>query len=264
MFGEEGAQAILKEMKQLDVRDVMQPVMELTKEQKRKALEHLMFLKQKRCGRIKGRGCADGRKQRTCKGKNETSSPTVTTESLFLSCVIDAMEGRDVATVDIPGAFMQAETDEVIHVRLSGPLAVLMGRLDPKKHQQHIQHEKGKPVLHAKLNKALCGTLQAAQLFWQDLTSVLAGWGFELNGCDRCVANKVINGKQCTILWHVGDLKISHVDPGVVTELIDKLEERCRKEAPLTRNRGTIHDCLGMTINCSVKGKVVFRMDDCV
>ena len=34
--------------------------------------------------------------------------------------------------------------------------------------------------------------------------------GFKLNPYDRCVANKEINGKQCTIIWYVDDLKISH------------------------------------------------------
>ena len=49
----------------------------LTKTQKKAALKYLMFLKQKRCGKIKGRGCADGRKQRVYKTKEETSSPTI-------------------------------------------------------------------------------------------------------------------------------------------------------------------------------------------
>ena len=66
---------------------------DLSTDDRRKALNYLMYLKQKRCGRIKARGCADGRKQRVYKGKDETSSPTVSTEALFLSCVIDAQEG---------------------------------------------------------------------------------------------------------------------------------------------------------------------------
>jgi hypothetical protein len=63
-----------------------------------------------------------------------------------------------------------------------------------------------------KLLKALYGTLQAAMLFWKDLTKNLEEWGFEINPYDWCVANKMIDGKQCTIVWHVDDLKISHVD----------------------------------------------------
>jgi hypothetical protein len=50
-----------------------------------------MFLKEKRCGKIKGRGCADGCKQREYLSKEDTSSPTVAIESVFLSCVIDVV-----------------------------------------------------------------------------------------------------------------------------------------------------------------------------
>ena len=71
-------------------------------EQKKAALRYLMFLKKKRCGRIKGRGCAGGRKQRVYISKEERSSPTVTTEGMILSCILDVMEGRYVVTVDIP------------------------------------------------------------------------------------------------------------------------------------------------------------------
>jgi hypothetical protein len=55
-----------------------------------------MFLKEKRCGKMKGHGCADGRKQQEYLTKEETSSPTVAIESVMLSCTIDAQhEGRD-------------------------------------------------------------------------------------------------------------------------------------------------------------------------
>ena len=67
-------------------------------------------------------------------------------------------------------------------------------------------------MLYMKLKKALYGTLQAVQLFWRLLLNTLKEWGFKLNEYDQCMANKTINGKQCTIIWHVDDLKISHVE----------------------------------------------------
>jgi Reverse transcriptase (RNA-dependent DNA polymerase) len=103
-----------------------------------------MFLKKKRNGTIKGRGCADSRKQRAYAAKEDASSPTVAIESVMLLCVIVAMEGRDVATIDIPGAFMQADMDELVHVRLDGKMAELMVRIDPKLYRKHIQIEKEK------------------------------------------------------------------------------------------------------------------------
>ena len=56
--------------------------------------------------KIKGRGCADGRKQWDWISKEDTTSPTVSTEGLMLSCIIDEMKVRDVATAEIPGAFL--------------------------------------------------------------------------------------------------------------------------------------------------------------
>jgi len=80
-----------------------------------------MFLKKKRCGKIKGRGCADGRKQREHTNKEDAWSSTVAIEALMLSCIIDGMENREVATADIPGEFMQADMDEeIVHLKLHG------------------------------------------------------------------------------------------------------------------------------------------------
>ena len=128
VFGNNGASAIKRELEQLIYRKVMhgRKSHELTREQKRVALRYLMFLKQKRCGKIKGRGCADGRKQKLYKTKEESSSPTIHIESLFLSCIIDALEKREVVTLDIPGAFMQADIDELIRVKLVGELVDLL------------------------------------------------------------------------------------------------------------------------------------------
>lgn len=105
---------MMKELQQLHDRAVMKPkhASELSKTNKR------MCLKQQRCGKIRGRGCADGRKQRPCTKKEDASAPTVAIdcESVMTSCGINAFENRDVATVNIPGAFVHADVDETVHV----------------------------------------------------------------------------------------------------------------------------------------------------
>ena len=40
------------------------------------------------------------------------SSPTVSTEGLMIACMIDAMEGREVETADILGAFLKTDYDK--------------------------------------------------------------------------------------------------------------------------------------------------------
>jgi len=223
-----------------------------------------MYLKKKRCGRIKGRGCADGRKQRSSTSKEDASSPTVAIESVMLSCTIDAKEGRDIATCDIPGVFLQADMDELVRVRLEGTMAELMARLDPKLYRKYVMIEHGKPALCVELLTALYGTMRASLLFWKKLSQQLVSWGFEINPHDWCVANKTINGKQCTVLWHVDDLKISHLDPDVVTGVINDVSAAFGKDAPITVTRGRVHEYLGMTLDFSEPGKFKVKMIDYV
>jgi hypothetical protein len=72
----------------------------------------------------------------------------------------------------------------------------------------------------------------------------------------------MIDGKKCTIIWHVDDFKMSHVNAGVLEKVIKRLDEKYGKEAPLMVNRGTVYEYLGMTIDFSKKGKVEFIMND--
>ena len=266
VFGKRGAEAVVSEMKQLHDMDVLKPKAAnmLSPDEKRKALPYLLFLTEKRSGKIKARGCADGRRQRVYKTKEETSSPTVALESVFLTSLIDAKERRKVVTVDVPGAFMQSDMDEVVHMRIDGDAAKLLLQVDQKRYEPFLTEEKGKPVLYVQLIKALYGTLQAAYLFWLDLSAELEKMGFVRNDYDLCVANKTINGKQCTIVWHVDDLKISHVEQAVLEEIVQRLQDRYGKLKPLTVNRGTKHDYLGMTLDFGEEGKVKIMMHDYV
>jgi len=250
LFGDAGAEAVKKEMKQLHDLDVLKPrhKKSMTTLELKRALQYLMFLKRKKTGTIKARGCADGRPQRKYISKDETASPTVSTEALFITVVIDAFEGRYTVTVDLPGAFMLTNQPNIVHIRLTGAMVRLLIDVAPGVYDEYVIHEKGEEVLYAQLNKALYGTVDAAFLFWADLTTQLEDMGFVTNPYDSCVANKMINDRQCTITWHVDDLKISHVEKEVVEEIVAELSRRYAKHADLTVERGNTHDYLGMVI----------------
>ena len=113
-WGKDAQKAVHSEMKQLHFRDTFKPMRwtELTHAQRQTVLESHMFLKQKRTGTIKGRTVAGGNKQRDFISKEEASSPTVATEAVLLSCIIDADERRDVAVIDIPNAFIQTRIED--------------------------------------------------------------------------------------------------------------------------------------------------------
>ena len=55
----------------------------------------------------------------------------------------------------------------------------------------------------------------------------------------------MINGKQCTIVWYVDDVKVSHVDETVVSDIITFMQ---KEFGNLTITRGKKHQNLGMDI----------------
>ena len=162
MFAQDGVDAVISELQQLHTMNICEPLDpgELTSAQKYKAPEYFIFLKKKRCGKIKGCGCADGRKQRAYIGKEDTSYPTISIKALFLSYTIDATEGRDVATVDIPGALIRADMEGWVDMKLEGTMADLFTKMDSKLYVKHMRIERGKSILYVHLKKAMYGSVQ--------------------------------------------------------------------------------------------------------
>ena len=83
--GEAGKDKMVAELTQLHDREVFCPVnkADLSEEQKQEAMRLLMFLKEKIDDSLKGRACADGRKQHGKYEKADTTSPTVAHSNLY-------------------------------------------------------------------------------------------------------------------------------------------------------------------------------------
>ena len=58
--------------------------------------------------------------------KEKFASPSVTTETIFLTSMIDAKENRQVAVVELTGLFLHAENDQDVIMFISKRLAKLM------------------------------------------------------------------------------------------------------------------------------------------
>ena len=71
--------------------------------------------------------------------------------------------------------------------------------------------------------------LVSAMLFHCKLGKALLSCSFELNPYDPCVVNKMVNGEQLTICWHVDDLKSSHTDPKVNDEFLQWIKDMFRQ-----------------------------------
>ncbi len=93
-------------------------------------------------------------------------------------------------------------------------------------------------------------------LYYEKFTNSLKEKGFKINPYDACVWNKQIDGKQCTICFHIDNCKIFHVSKTVVDRIIKWLrkdyesvfEDGSRK---MKVNRGKKHKHLGITLNFS-------------
>ena len=83
-----------------------------------------------------------------------------------------------------------------------------------------------------------------------------------MNPYDSCVWNRMVNGKQLTIIFHIDDLMMSHKNPNIVTLYIRKLEKEYAKRDSLTVMRGKVHEYLGMTIDFRIKLQVAFTQYD--
>jgi hypothetical protein len=114
-YPEETKKATITELSQLHQMNVFQPIHKssMTRQEIIGTLNTLTFIKRKRCGRVKARTCADGRPQRSLFQKWESSSPTVRTESVLITSLIDSYERRRVGVYDIPGAFLHAKQTDL-------------------------------------------------------------------------------------------------------------------------------------------------------
>ena len=174
---------------------------------------------------------------------------TVATDSIFLTGLIDAKELRAKAILDIANAFLHAENDEKILMLLPGRLAKMMVQVNPAMYRKYVTYSPNGQamILYVRLSKALYGMLRAALLFYKRLRSDLDNMGFEVNPYDPCVANKMVNGHQMTVCWHVDDLKVSHKEESAVTALAMKLSKLYGSKTTICR--GKVHEYLGMDMD---------------
>ena len=125
--------------------------------------------------------------------KVEISSPTELLAGLIMTCVIDTYEGCVVATVDIPGDFLQVkqpEGDNDVHVVLDGRMDELLAKISPKTYQEYVHQKRVHAFIYCKLNVALYGTLKATLLFWNKLTESLKLQGYVINPYDWCLRTR--------------------------------------------------------------------------
>ena len=268
VFGQQGHQASYKEIDQLHRRSCFTPVSikEMSSAERKKAQQALMFLTEKRDGSVKGRMVYNGKPTREWLSREDAASPTAALESIMLTAVIDAKEERNIMTCDIPNAFIQAEMPEIkngeerVMMKITGVLVDMLIEINSALYSPYVVYENGKKVLYVLVLRAIYGMLEAALLWYKKFRKELEGQGFKFNPYDPCVANRMKEGSQHTILFHVDDLKSSHKSSKVNDKFEQWLQKQYGKHGKVASHRGKIHEYLGMELDYSVKGEVKFGM----
>ena len=187
-----------------------------------------MFLKRKRSGKMKGRGCTNDRPQQEYITKEESSSPTVSLYALMGSCLMDAIDGRKVITVDTPGVFLQGDwpqDENPGYIMFEGIMVDMICKIDPSYYDKIIwSKDRKKKCLYVCPIKAVYRTLLEAIIFYNKLSKHLTDHGFVQNQYDMCTFNKMVNGEQITVQFHVDDLKVSHKEQSVLEDILGNLK----------------------------------------
>ena len=265
--GERAIAAMFKELKQLNDgampgRPVIAPIhpSKLNEKSKKKAMNAVDLIKVKQNLEIKGRSCANGSKQRLYLKEGESvASPVASTDAIFTTFMIDAFEEREVGVFDISGAFLHPEMpkkdeDEHVLMRFIGGAIDILIEINPE-YAECVIEENGQRVLYVEVLRSIYGCIEAAMLWYDMFKRSLEKMGFVINPYDRCVANAIIEGSQCTIVWYVDDCKISHLKKSMLVKITDELQRLYGKFSSLTF--GDDHEYLGMRVKINRKEKCI-------
>lgn len=243
-------------------------VSELTRKEKERAMEGLMFVCQKRSGEYKGRLAYKGKPAREWITHEDKSSPTAYTESIMLTCAIDAMEQRDMMTVDVPNTFIQTDMPtnpegERVVMKVRGRLVNWLVQMEPCTYEKKVVYKKGQRILYLEVKKAIYGMLVSSLLWYRKIKKDLEGIGFEFNPYDSCVANRVIGTHQQTLRLHVDDMLVSCKDEKVNTGFHEWCQRKYSDLKPVKCTRGEVHSFLGMVLDFGkAKGTCHVTQDD--
>ena len=109
--------------------------------------------------------------------------------------------------VNIPNAFIQTRMEDekdMAFIKIWGVLVDILVDIAPEICKPYAHKDKkGIKQLLVQCQNAICSTMVARMLCCQKFTQSLERMGFKMNPCNPCVANKMIDGEQMMMCFHV-------------------------------------------------------------
>jgi hypothetical protein len=119
----------------------------------------------------------------------ETTSPTVSMESVFACINIAAKENRKAFTMDIPGAYLNATLKDKHVVRFPCDLAAEYVELYP----EYVKDLQQDGTLLMLIEKALYGLVESSALWYQEIKAFLRNLGYDVHPSDMGIFQKKHN-----------------------------------------------------------------------
>jgi hypothetical protein len=220
LFGKPGEDAATREIRQILDTEALIPTeaSSLSWKERKEALECKLFLEAKRDGRVKGRfvGGTGASSQDKTKYR-DLSSPTVRFETIAILLKSAATTGMHVAVADIPGAYLHARFQDLQleatpgnkrFVVAKGILAKMMAAID-RDCAKCLDNNTGE--LYLQLNKALYGLIEAAKLWYSEVSTMLLEQGFMQSLADPCLFTH--QEKQLLVGLYVDDMITFYKEP---------------------------------------------------
>jgi hypothetical protein len=135
-------------------------------------------------------------------------------------------------------------------IKIRGVLVDILVKIAPDVYKSYVMTDKkGTKQLLVQCQNALYGTMVASLLYYRKFTKSLTSVGFKINPYDPCVANKIVDGTQMTICFHVDDCKLSHRSSRANNNIIDWLRQEYESifedgSGKMTVSRGRVHKYL--------------------
>jgi hypothetical protein len=260
-FGTDAEESLSKELTSLHEKGVFKQVhlRDLSPRQVKRIIRSKMFLKQKfkpdgMFEKLKSRYVAGGHMQkRSDYTDQETSSPTVSLQGVYMVTSVSAKEGRKVGSMDVGTAYLNAMMEKEVIMKIEKALAKLLVKMFPGKYTLDSDG-----CIYVELQRALYGCLESAKLWYDEICGTLTGMGFVANPKDPCVFNLNRNGHQVTLCLYVDDLLCTSIDESDIDWVCDELKA---KYGTVTLTKGPVHSYLGQTFDFSIPGQVQVSME---
>ena len=180
--------------------------------------------------------------------REELSSPTVSTTSIFICIAVAANEKRHVMCFDVGTAYLNADMEHDVYMELDPLISAILIQRDAT-YEQFLD-DRGRIIV--KLNKALYGCVESAKLWYKHLRAVLESIGYTVNPHDICVFNRIsVRGFQSTVLFHVDDGMATCEDLG---DLLKLKGELCAAFTDVKFKLGPEQEFLGMILDFKYDG----------